>query len=156
MRVGIHAAVVSMTMASALSGCQQTEGPEDVALAEKASSIPRQVAINDIANTTGITHLLIATVEVGVLGGTDDPIAVAEILSLLTETERSTLTQRRLVHVVDPDLAAEIAAIVGINMSDPAVAADGLLVTSYIATTWGQIKCCYKDPKCCPKKKKEQ
>jgi len=153
-RIHIEFVLIMVGMFWVLSGCQQAAGPDDAARPEIKSSTARDAVFDGIASAAGIKHLLIASVETQFLGFIEDPSAVSEVVSLLTETELSMLVQRRIVRVEDPGRAAVIAAIiVGPNVSDPAMTAGGLLVSTYRKATWGQIKCCYKDKKCCPQKK---
>jgi hypothetical protein len=146
--------VVIMVTILALGACQQAAGPGDEA--PPAGSAVNEAVFDAGAGATGIARILIASVEMQALAFTEDPNVISEVSNLLTGTELATLVSRRLVRVEDPSAASTIAMVVGLDIADPAMTEEGLLVTTYSEVTWGKLKCCFKDPNCCPKKKKEQ
>ncbi len=137
-RIGKGFVLVIVVASSALGGCGQTTDPE------VGVSTPIEIA-----------HLSIGPMKIEALVNVEDPETVAAVLRLLAEEELSTLAEGGVVGVEDPRVALEVAARVGLDTSDPAVAEGGVLLTT-VRMTWGQLKCCYGgDAQCCPKKKEQ-
>jgi hypothetical protein len=145
--------VVIMVATLAFGACQQAAGPGDEA--PPAGSAVTEPLFDAGAGATGIARILIASVEMQSLAFTEDPNVISEVSNLLTEAELATLVSRRLVRVEDPSVASVIAVVVGLDIADPRMTEEGLLVTTYTEMTWGRIKCCFKDPNCCPEKKEQ-
>jgi hypothetical protein len=144
MRAPTGAIVASIIAFVCLGGCNQTTQPSENIAAELL------IAADPVASSsTGISHLMIASLETHLLANINDPEAIADALAPLTEAEISVLATRRIVAVVDPEVVSAIALVAG--LADPAMIEDGILLTTYVDATWGVIKCCFKDPNCCPK-----
>jgi hypothetical protein len=137
-RIGKGLVLVIVVAFSTLGGCEQATDPEV-----------------GVSTAVGIAHLSIGPMNIEALVNVDDPKTIADVLSLLSEEQLSTLAKGDVVGVDDPKVALKIAARVGLDTSFPAAAEGGVLLSTF-RVTWGQLKCCYGgNDECCPKKKEK-
>jgi len=145
--------MVAIMLLLAVGGCGDSVAP-DMTMSDTTALQPETASIDESPADLGqIAHLLVAAVETNVRRETYDPDAVAAILALLTETEQENLVRNRVILVQEQQNALTISAVLRL---DPEIANDGVFVTTYTDASWGRVKCCAKDEKCClPQKKKD-
>jgi hypothetical protein len=86
----------------------------------------------------------------------DNTELIADVLAMLSDGQVSILARGYVIRVVETSLVVEIATIAGLDTSNPDTIREGIFM-SPVPMSWGAIKCCYKDPECCPPPpKKEQ
>jgi hypothetical protein len=140
---------------SAVVGCQQATYPDNEVISEQSSAAVVEEALEETGNPGGITHLSIASVEMRELSNVEDPEVITDILILLSEGQMSILARGRVARVEEPSVVLAIAEIAGLDTSNPEAIEEGILM-SPIDASWGVIKCCAKDPECCPPPPKEK
>lgn len=157
MRRAVWTGILLFVIAALITtgGCSRTTGPES----EDSYSSPAWEQIDagsaSVEIRSGVGRLSIATVQMNMISETTNSVTIDAVLEKLTADQRNRVASRRYVLVVDPADVLTILGLFGIVSPDPATIEDGILAAVYTPATWGQIKCCMKDPKCCPKKKKK-
>jgi hypothetical protein len=157
MRYAAQTGVLLITIATllAVGSCSQTTSPESEVLNTPPTPTRIDVDPGLVEDPPGIKRLSIATGELNMLSETEDQGTIAAVLAELTHEQRRRVTARSRTRVVEPDVVLTILGLFGVNPPDPTVLEDGIFAAVYTLTTWGKIKCCYKDPKCCPEPPKK-
>jgi hypothetical protein len=157
MRYAAQTGVLFITIATllAVGSCSQTTSPEGEVLNTPPTPTRIDVDPAPVEDPPGIKRLSIATVKFNMLSETKDQGTIAAVLAELTDEQRRRVIARSRVRVVEPDVVLTILGLFGINPPDATVLEDGVFTAVYTRTTWGKIKCCYKDPNCCPKPPKK-
>jgi hypothetical protein len=140
---------------SVVVGCQQATHPDNESISDQSSAAMVEAALEEAGNPIGIAHLSIASMEMRALSNVDDPEVIADILLLLSEDQLSIMARGRVARVAEPSVVLDIAETAGLDTSNPEAIEEGILM-SPVPMSWGAIKCCYKDPECCPPPPKEK